>query len=66
MVNYGVVWAIVGAMVVCRTQVVQHEGCKTLAVNGFKFDHISGLTLVVDANTNEVVGGCGTVNGRNV
>lgn len=74
MVNYGAVVAVVGAMAVCRTnEVVQHEGCnvlgtmaKTLAENGFKFDHISRPTLVVDTTASEVVGQCGTVNGLNV
>lgn len=74
MVSYGAVVAVVGAMAVCRTnEVVQHEGCnvlgtmaKTLAENGFKFDHKSRPTSVVDAAVNEIAGRCGTVNCQNV
>ena len=74
MVNYGVVVAVVGAMAICRTnEVVQHEGwnvlgtmANTLAENGFKFDHVSRSTLVVDVALNKVAGRCGTVNSQNV
>ena len=74
MVSYGVVVAVVGAMTICRTnEVVQHEGCnvlgtmaKTLVENGFKLDHKSSHTSIVDAAANEVAGRCGTVNCQNV
>ena len=74
MVNYGVVVAVVAEMAICRTnEVVQHEGCnvlgtmaKTLAENGFEFDHVRKSTSVVDAAVNKVVGRCGIVNSQNV
>jgi hypothetical protein len=62
MVNYGVVVAVASTMVCKTNEIVQREGCnvlgtmgKTFVENGFKFDHTSRHTLVVDIATNDVV-----------